>query len=72
MSDDRLPDPPPGWLALQEKARTAKDAKELSAIIDEMNALLSTYEKAAGDGHLPDGLPSGIQDHKPASKRRPK
>jgi hypothetical protein len=43
-----LPNPPPGWEKLQKKAREAKDAKELSTIIDEMNRLLSTLEKSAG------------------------
>jgi hypothetical protein len=38
-------------LALQERAKRAKTPAELSAIIDEMNALLGEYEEAAGDGH---------------------
>ena len=42
--------PPPGWLALQEKARQTKDPQELAAIIDEMNELLTEYENTAGDG----------------------
>ncbi|MGC2448416.1 MAG: hypothetical protein WA477_12290 [Candidatus Sulfotelmatobacter sp.] len=42
---------PPGWIALQERAKQAKDPRELAAIIDEMNKLLTEYEKAAGDGH---------------------
>jgi hypothetical protein len=46
-----LDDPPPGWTALQERAKQAKNARELAAIIDEMNRLLSEYEKAAGNGH---------------------
>ncbi|MFZ3264449.1 MAG: hypothetical protein WA172_10650 [Terriglobales bacterium] len=46
-----LPDPPPGWTALQERAKQAKDPRQLAAIIDEMNRLLTEYEKAAGDGH---------------------
>lgn len=46
-----LPDPPTGWLDLQARAKSAKNAEELAAIIDEMNKLLSQYEKAAGDGH---------------------
>ncbi len=52
-----MPLPPPlGWLALQERAKRAKTAAELSAIIDEMNDLLTEYEEAAGDGrHGADG-----------------
>ena len=46
-----LPDPPPGWTALQARAKRAKDLRQLAAIIDEMNRLLTEYEKAAGDGH---------------------
>ena len=42
--------PPPGWLALQEKARRTKDPQELAAVIEEMNQLLTEYEKIAGDG----------------------
>jgi D-serine deaminase-like pyridoxal phosphate-dependent protein len=49
--DTMLPDPPPGWTALQERAKQAKDPRQLAAIIDEMNKLLSEYEKAAGNGH---------------------
>jgi hypothetical protein len=45
-----LPDPPTGWIDLQARAKRAKNAEELAAIIDEMNQLLSEYEKAAGDG----------------------
>ena len=44
-------DPPPGWTALQVKARDAKTPEELAATIGEMNKLLAAYEKAAGDGH---------------------
>jgi hypothetical protein len=40
-----LSNPPPGWIALQERAKQAKDARELAAIIDEMNNLLALYEK---------------------------
>jgi len=50
--------PPPGWTALQERARQVKDPRELAAIIDEMNQLLSDYEKAAGDGHGEGRLPA--------------
>ena len=45
-----LSDPPSGWIDLQARAKRAKNAEELAAIIDEMNKLLSEYEKAAGDG----------------------
>ena len=43
--------PPLGWLALQERAKQAKDPRALAAIIDEMNELLAEYEKTSGDGH---------------------
>ncbi|MGA9528112.1 MAG: hypothetical protein WBS24_08355 [Terriglobales bacterium] len=42
--------PPPGWADLQERARRTKDPTELAKIIDEMNALLTEYEKTSGDG----------------------
>jgi len=57
-----LPDPPPGWAELQKKARRARDPKKLTAIIDEMNKLLSEYEHAAGD----------CPDEKPPKKSRRK
>jgi hypothetical protein len=44
-------DPPPGWTELQTRARDAKTPAELTAAIDEMNKLLTAYEKATGDGH---------------------
>ena len=53
-----LPDSPAGWMALQEKAKRAKNAEELSAIIEEMNQLLSECEKAAGNGHDMGQMPS--------------
>ena len=59
--------PPPGWVELQNRAHRAKDAEEFSAIIDEMNRLLSAHEKAAGEGnevptHEPDKKPFSQQD----------
>jgi hypothetical protein len=53
-----LPNPPPGWTVLQEKAKQAKGPRELAAIIEEMNKLLGEYEKAAGDGHSEGQLPA--------------
>ena len=50
-SEKMLPDPPLGWIELQERAKRAKTPEELSAIINEMNQLLAKYEKAAGGGH---------------------
>jgi hypothetical protein len=61
-----LPDPPPGWTALQERAKQVKDPRELAAIIDEMNKLLAEYEKAAGDGHSEGQLPA--RSHKSDKK----
>jgi hypothetical protein len=61
-----LLNPPPGWTALQERAKQAKDARELAAIIDEMNELLAEYEKAAGDGHSEGQLPA--RSHKSDKK----
>jgi hypothetical protein len=49
--------PPPGWNALQERARRVRDPQELTDIIDEMNLLLSQYEWAAGDGDGNHGRP---------------
>jgi hypothetical protein len=56
--------PPPGWNALQERARRVRDPQELTDIIDEMNLLLSQYESAAGDG-------DGNHRAKRAPKRKP-
>jgi hypothetical protein len=44
-------DTPPGWNALQERAKQVKDPQELVALIEEMNQLLSEYERTAGDGN---------------------
>lgn len=40
---------PPGWIKLQERARCAKNADELSRIIDEMNELLDEYQAKRGN-----------------------
>lgn len=53
-----LPDPPPGWSELQKRAREAQTAQELSAIIDEMNRLLSNYEKATDNKDSANELPA--------------
>jgi hypothetical protein len=42
--------PPPRWIALQERAKQIKNPQELVDLIEEMNQLLSDYERAAGDG----------------------
>src|SRR5215470_14680386 len=57
---------PPGWRELQEKARRAKDARELSEVIDEMNRLLSEWEKRAEDG--PHGRGRGRESRKPTNR----
>ncbi len=44
-------DTPPGWTALQERAKQVKDPQELVDLIEEMNQLLSEYERTAGDGN---------------------
>jgi hypothetical protein len=49
-----LPGEPEGWRELQERARSARDPKELEAIIAEMNRLLSECEKKAAAGEAPD------------------
>jgi hypothetical protein len=43
--------PPPGWNALQERAKRVKDPQELADLIEEMNQLLSEFEVTAGDGN---------------------
>jgi len=43
--------PPPGWNALQERAKKVKDPQELANLIEEMNQLLSEFELTAGDGN---------------------
>jgi len=58
--------PPPGWIALQERAKQVKDPSELAAIIEEMNHLLVEYEEAAGDGHKESRHPA--RTHKPDEK----
>jgi len=58
--------PPPGWIALQERAKQVKDPRELAAIIKEMNQFLAECEEAAGDGHREGRHPA--RSHKPAKK----
>lgn len=48
-----LPGEPEGWRKLQERARRARDPKELEAIIAEMNRLLRECEKKAAAGEAP-------------------
>jgi hypothetical protein len=43
--------PPPGWNALQERAKRVKGPHELADLIEEMNQLLSEFEITAGDGN---------------------
>ena len=64
------PEPPPGWIALQARAKQAKDPKELAALIEEMNQLLAEYEKAAGDEHKLGKRPA--RSRKSAKKKAPK
>ena len=42
-----LPDAPPGWEALQKRAREAKTSEEFSGIIAEINALLDRHEASS-------------------------
>ena len=44
---------PEGWRELQERARKARDPRELDAIIAEMNRLLSEVEKQSNAGAAP-------------------
>jgi len=62
-----LPDPPPGWAALQEAARRAKDPAELARIIDQMNKLLTDYEKVSGNGLR--AWPRRVGEQKPGGKK---
>jgi hypothetical protein len=62
-------DTPPGWNALQERAKRVKDPQELVGLIEEMNQLLSEYEKTAGDGNGNGRHPQG---RKPAQKKASK
>jgi hypothetical protein len=48
-----FPGEPEGWRELQERARRARDPKELEAIIAEMNRLLSECEKKAAADEEP-------------------
>jgi hypothetical protein len=57
-------DTPPGWNALQERAKQVKDPLELVDLIEEMNQLLSEYERTAGDGNG-----RHPQRRKPATKK---
>jgi hypothetical protein len=57
--------PPPGWNALQERAKKVKDPQELANLIEEMNQLLSEFELTAGDG---DG--NGRQSRSPNQSRK--
>jgi len=48
-----FPEVPPGWLTLQLSAQRAKTAEELSRIVDEMNRLLTEYERRAQGDRIP-------------------
>jgi hypothetical protein len=63
--------PPPGWNALQERAKRVKDPQELADLIEEMNQLLSEFETTAGDGN---GNGNGRRAHRqnPAKKEAEK
>ena len=65
--------PPPGWIALQQRAKQIKDPQELVDLIEEMNQLLSEYERSTGDG---DGNANGngrpLRKQKPARKESAK
>ena len=54
-----LPGEPEGWRELQERARSARDPKELDAIIAEMNRLLTECEKKSTLGEAPHPAPRG-------------
>jgi hypothetical protein len=63
--------PPPGWNALQERAKKVKDPQELANLIEEMNQLLSEFELTAGDGDGNGRHPrSPNQSRKKAGKRK--
>jgi len=66
-----LPNPPPGWSELKKKAAEATNARELSAIIDEMNRLLSRYEKGADNQDPSDELPARKADDQSTPGRLP-
>lgn len=51
--DKPLPGEPEGWRELQQRARNARNGKELEAIIAEMNRLLTEIEKRAATGDVP-------------------
>jgi hypothetical protein len=65
-----LQKPPPGWAELQSKARHEKDPKKLARLIDEMNQLLSEYEKAA-TGRSEKGRPEKARPGKDRSEKKP-
>jgi hypothetical protein len=46
----RRADEPPGWRELCAKLRTAKEADEFQAILDQINRLLTDYEKSHPEG----------------------
>ena len=62
--------PPPGWITLQERAKQVKNPQELVGLIEEMNQLLSEYERTAGDG-VGNGNGNGGRPHrrKPANNK---
>ncbi len=59
--------PPPGWNALQERAKRVKDPQELAHLIEEMNEFLSEFEITAGDGN---GNGNGRRPHQQNSAKR--
>ena len=61
--------PPPGWIALQERAKQVKDPQELVDLIEEMNQLLSEYERAEGDGNGSNGNGRRPHRQRPAARK---
>jgi hypothetical protein len=51
-SEPLRPDEPEGWRELQEKAQRERNPKKLAMLIDEMNQILTEWEKkgAAEEG----------------------
>ena len=45
-----LPGEPEGWRELQNRARSARNARELDSVIAEMNRLLAECEKKSAAG----------------------
>jgi len=65
----RRADEPPGWRELCAKLQTAKEPDEFQALLDQINRLLTEYEKSHPEG-APEKSPTRTQKAVKKAKAR--